>query len=63
MMEIQIKDQNELRSSVAKLNADVIAVCNAKTIDEMATHFVEAKDLLIAVYKYSAEKLVKETNQ
>ena len=49
----------EARSAVTKLNAFTVAMCNAKTIEEITHLFVESKDLLIDVYKYNVERLQK----
>lgn len=54
-----IKDRTELNSAVALQTNHVYNICNAKTQDEVNKSFMEAKDLLIAIYKFNTEKLSK----
>lgn len=52
-----ITNNKELREAVALLTAEVQNMCNT-TSQESAVHsFVNAKDLLILVYKYNVERL------
>lgn len=53
-----ITNDTELRSATILLNANGLAMCNDKTVDEVVQHFCEAKDLLIEIYKYNTTRIV-----
>ena len=53
----EIRSQEELRVAVASLNAEVLALCNAKNEDELTKVFIEAKDNLIAVFNYNKDRI------
>ena len=54
-----IKNNNDLRTAATLINANVNNMCNSKDMDSIVKSFVEAKDLLIAIYKYSVENTQK----
>ena len=47
----------ELREAVATLQANIIAMCNAKDMDSVCTNFISAKELLINIYKHNASRV------
>lgn len=51
-----INNRTELNSCVALGINHMYNICNAKTKEEMNSSFMEAKDLLIAIYKYNGKK-------
>ena len=53
----EIKSHEELRVAVASLNAEVLALCNAKDEDELTRGFIEAKDNLIAVFNCNKDRI------
>ena len=53
----EIKSHEELRVAVASLNAEVLALCNAKAEDELTRVFIEAKDNLIAVFNCNKDRI------
>lgn len=53
---MEINTREELNSAVAQLRAHSIQMCNDTSIEDVAKNFVAAKDLLISIYKYNAEK-------
>ena len=58
-MEQTIKNVNELRSAVTLLSARVNNMCNATTTEEVAVEFSEAKDLLVAIFKFNVQRMIK----
>jgi hypothetical protein len=55
-METKIESMNDIRGAVAILTSKVYEMCNAKTVEEVNTAMSEAKDLLIATYKFNYER-------
>ena len=49
----------EIRSTAAVLTAKINEMCNSNNTEEVISKFVEAKDLLIALYKLNVEKVQK----
>ena len=58
----EIKSHEEFRVAVASLNAEVLALCNAKDEDELTRVFIEAKDNLIAVFNCNKDRISKKRN-
>lgn len=52
-------NDTEIRSIATLLTAKVNTMCNSLTTEEVIANFVQAKDLLIALYKLNVEKLSK----
>lgn len=50
-------DMNNIRGCVSLLQANVNAMCNAKTTEEIIDAFVNSKDLLIAIYRFNIGRL------
>lgn len=50
-----IENADELRAAVVLLTANANAMCNAKDTEEIVKYFIEAKDLLVNIYKYNVE--------
>lgn len=53
-----ITNDSEQRSATILLNHHSLAMCNAKTMENLVENFAEAKDLLIEIYKYNATRIV-----
>lgn len=60
-METTINNQEQLRAAVTTLNASVIGMCNNNSIEDIVQKFTDAKDLLIAIYKYNVLLAQQET--
>lgn len=58
-----VTNDTELRSATILLNANGLAMCNDKTVDEVVQHFCEAKDLLIEIYKYNTKRIVDQEDK
>lgn len=58
-MEPTINNVNDVRSAVALLSARVNNMCNAATTEEVAIEFSEAKDLLVAIFKFNVLRVSK----
>ena len=56
-MEPTINNLNDVRSATALLTAHVNKMCNADNTEAVAEQFSEAKDLLIALFKYNVERV------
>ena len=52
-----ITNNKELREAVTLLTAEVQNMCNTISQESAVHSFVNAKDLLILVYKYNVERL------
>ena len=55
-METKIKNQDELRATVVLLNANINNMCNATNTESVSKEFVEAKDRLVALFKFNVER-------
>ena len=55
--------RQDLNAAVANLYAHTLNMCNEKTLDDVLKNFVEAKDYLIAIYKYNVDKYSSEENK
>lgn len=55
-METVINNQNEMRTEVVLLNANINNMCNATNIEDISKEFVEAKDRLVALFKFNVER-------
>lgn len=53
---MEIKSMEDIRGAVAVLTSKVYAMCNAKNTDEVNEAMSDAKDLLIATYKFNYER-------
>lgn len=62
-MEKQIKDSKELNGAVALCTNHIYNMCNAKDIETIISSFSEAKDFLIAIYKYNVDRLNIKSDQ
>lgn len=60
MAEKTINNATELNSAVALTTNHLYNMCNSKDIGDIIKSFTEAKDYLIAIYKYNVEKLTAE---
>lgn len=58
-MEIEIKNKEDLNAAATKLRAHSVQMCNDTDIESVNNNFIAAKDLLIAIYKYSVKRLNK----
>lgn len=58
-MEKTINNREELRAAVVLLNSNVTNMCNTQDIDVVCANFNDAKDLLVAIFKYTAQGAVK----
>ena len=54
-----INNNDELRTAVTLLTANVNNMCNTTDIEEVIKTFCESKDLLIDIYKYNVVRLQK----
>lgn len=54
-----METNTDIRSTAALITSKINAMCNAKTTEEIVANFVDAKDLLIALYKLNVEKVQK----
>lgn len=52
-----VTNASEQRSATILLQASTLNMCNAKTKEDLVKNFTDAKDLLIELYKYNAERL------
>lgn len=52
-----IQNTEQLRTAVTLLTANVNNMCNTKSGDDVVKCMAEAKDLLISIYKYNAERV------
>lgn len=50
----EVKNYNDLHTAVTQMNAAVIQLCNAKTQEELQTSVTDAKDILVAIFKYKS---------
>lgn len=50
-------NQESLRTAVAKLHAEVIAMSNEKSSSKVNDHFLIAKDLLLEIYRLNVARL------
>lgn len=55
-METVINNLNEMRTEVVLLNANINNMCNATNIEDISKQFVEAKDRLVALFKFNVER-------
>lgn len=62
MAEKKITNSTELNSAVALTTNHLYNICNSKDINDIITSFSEAKDYLIAIYKYNVEKLTQNSD-
>lgn len=62
MAEKKITNSTELNSAVALTTNHLYNICNSKDINDIIVSFSEAKDYLIAIYKYNVEKLTQKGN-
>ena len=53
----EVKSLSEIRSMAAMITSHINNMCNSKTIDEVVTSFVSAKDLLISIYKSNVDRV------
>ena len=58
--QINISTNEELRSAIIMLDAKVKSMCNTKTNEEVNSLFMEAKDILIALYRYNFSRTKDE---
>ena len=56
---MNIENLNDLRTAATLVTANVNKMCNSTDIDTIVNAFIEAKDQLIAVYKYQVENNAK----
>ena len=63
MAEKKINDSKELNGAVAFTTNHIYNMCNAKDLDDIINSFTEAKDYLIAIYKYNVEKITIKPDQ
>ena len=54
-----MNNTTDLRTSATLLTASVNTMCNSNNIEEVANAFVQAKDLLIAIYRARVENISK----
>lgn len=54
-----IENNNDMRTAVTYLTANVNEMCNTNDVDNVMKCFCEAKDRLIEIYKYNVERLQK----
>lgn len=54
---MEIKNRKELEEANVLVKVNCLNMCNAKSIEEVAKAFTEAKDNLIAIYKYNVTRL------
>lgn len=52
---MNIENNNDLRTAATLITCNVNKMCNSTDIDTIVNAFIEAKDQLIAVYKYQVE--------
>lgn len=55
-METKIESMNDIRGAVAILTAKVYEMCNAKSVEDVNSAMADAKDLLIATYKFNYKR-------
>ena len=56
-MATPVTNATEQRSATILLQASALNMCNARTKEDLVKNFTDAKDLLIELYKYNAERL------
>ena len=52
----EVKNETDMRSAVILMNAAATSMCNAKTIEDLNEKMFDAKDTLLALYRYLATK-------
>lgn len=52
---MEIKNRTDLNSALSQLHAYTVQMCNDTNVEDVSTHFIMAKNLLIAIYKYNVE--------
>lgn len=52
----KIEDMNDVRAAVAMLTSKVNEMCNSKTTEEVSEACVEAKNLLIELFKFNVNR-------
>ena len=55
-MELKMNNQNDMRSMVVLLNANINNMCNATNTEDVSKEFIEAKDRLVALFKFNVER-------
>ena len=55
-MEVKVNNQNDMRAMVVLLNSNINNMCNATNTDDVSKEFVEAKDRLVALFKFNVER-------
>ena len=55
-MEVKVNNPVEMRAEVVQLTANINNMCNAKDIDTVSKEFIEAKDRLVALFKFNVER-------
>ena len=58
-MEKKINTPEEMRIVAVVLNSNINQMCNATNIEEVSKAFVEAKDNLVALFKFNVERVQK----
>ena len=62
-METVIKTREELNNAIVQLRAYAIQMCNETDSESVCKDFVQAKDLLVAIFKHNAERVSTPINQ
>ncbi len=53
----EITTHEELRQAAALVNSSVTQMCGTSDIDELVKSFSTAKELMISIFKYNADRI------
>ena len=55
-METKINNMSEVRGTIARITHHLNNMCNTNETEDVSANFIEAKDLLIALFKFNVER-------